>query len=120
MSHREHLPFLDALENRGFTTVSERGLQDQIATALAEAGFRFEREARLSPSDVVDFLVGDVALEVKNRGGRTEVLRQLHRYAGNDRVAHVALATTRWAHANMPAQLQGKPVTVIALYRGCL
>lgn len=98
----------------------ELALQDAIAGVLSEHGFTFSREARLTTSDVIDFLVDRAGLEVKVDGSLSDVTRQLHRYAQSDRVSELLLVTTRSKHRAMPASLSGKPVRVLHLLRGCL
>jgi len=66
--------------------------------------------------DRIDFLVGDVAVEVKTKGSRAEVIRQLYRYASHSRVAWIVLATTRAQH-RMPEAIGAKPVSVAYLGR---
>lgn len=94
-------------------TTSEKALQDALEP-LIRASFPsgMTREAILGPGDVVDFLVEDVAVEVKVDGSPMEVTRQLHRYAGHDAVAALVLVTTRAKHRGLPPTLRGKPVAV--------
>lgn len=80
-----------------------------------------QREGHLSAEDRPDFIVdvGDtcIALEVKVKGSRNAVLRQLARYAGHDEVAAVVLASgRRTLAAAMPVTLHDKPL--LAVYLG--
>jgi hypothetical protein len=77
-----------------------------------------QREAPLSPQDRPDFMVtiGDtaVAVEVKVKGSRNAVLRQLGRYAAHDKVDAVLLASgRRTLAAAMPPIIHGKPVLAV-------
>ncbi len=105
---------VDLLGVYRFSYQHERDLQDGVEEVLAGAGLDFRREHRFTQQDVVDFLVGDVALECKVAGGLNEVLRQLRRYAEQQDVAAVVLLTSR-AHHRPPATLAGKPVLVVHL-----
>ena len=106
-----------------FTCSSEAELGDAIARALTENGVAFEREAHLAPGDRIDFLCGAVGIELKTEGPVTAVFRQLQRYAKQDQVAEIVLATSRVSHAAvLSAQrtLAGKPLHVVRLSGGFL
>jgi hypothetical protein len=97
----------------------EKGLQDGLEQVLVQLGLRFEREARIAPGEVPDFLLEDgTAIEVKVDGSLSAVTRQLHRYAQHERVRALLLVTTRWTHARMPESMNGKPVRVLPLLGG--
>lgn len=103
---------------------SELELQDAIWQLLLP---RFpdefpllQREAILSPQDRPDFMVtvGDtaVAVEVKVKGSRNAVLRQLGRYAAHAEVDAVLLASGRRVlAAAMPTSIHGKPLLAVFL-----
>lgn len=93
----------------------EEILHASVATALAGAGIPFRAEERLSDQDRVDFLIGDIALELKVDGANQAILRQMLRYAESDRVGSLMLLTTRQRH-RLPPQLLGKPCEVIRLW----
>lgn len=93
---------------------SEKRAQAAIAEAFARAGVAIEREVRLSPSDIVDFMVGGVAIEVKLRGARKkEVYRQLARYAAHDRVRAVVLVSN--LSMGLPETIEGKDAYFVRL-----
>ena len=107
---------LACLAARRFSCTSEDELQLAIAEVFDAAGIAHEREVYLSSVDRPDFLIGDIAVEVKTKGSRAEVIRQLYRYASHSRVAAIVLATTRAQH-RMPERISGKPVSVAYLGR---
>lgn len=100
---------------------NELGLQHAIERALVRAGVAYAREVELlGPAgrlhgDRIDFLLGDVGLEVKVDGSRADVIRQLDRYAESDQVQHLLLVTTRAQHRAMPRELREKPLEVLYL-----
>lgn len=97
---------------------SEAATQQDIAGLLETAALCFEREARLSANDRVDFLVGGVALEVKTRGQRIAVFRQCRRYCAHGSVAALVLVTN--LAMRLPSPLEGKPTAVVNLGKAWL
>jgi hypothetical protein len=93
-------------------TATERELQDALEVLLRANFPSVTREAQLGPKDIVDFLVDDVAVEVKVDGSPMAVTRQLQRYAQHERVQSLVLVTTRAKHRSVAGELQKKPVRV--------
>lgn len=108
------------LESHRFNEATEDHLQRGIEALLREAGVSFEREVRLSATDRVDFLVGDVGVECKIGGSLADATRQLHRYAQHERIRELVLVTTRVRLAQVPTELNGKQVRVAATFGGLL
>lgn len=98
-----------------FTCSTEKELQDEIASTLKLAGWTVEREVELVPGDRIDFLVGDVGIELKMSGATMAVTRQLHRYLGSPRLSGLILVTTKMRHRAVARELQGKPVAVVCV-----
>lgn len=96
----------------------EKQLQAAIAGAFAAAGLTAEREVRLAPGDIVDFMVSDVAIEVKIKGNKRDIFRQVERYCGHQAVGGLVLATN--VPMALPAQVCGKPTSVALLGLGWL
>lgn len=107
------------LEACPFSYVSEAELQQGIAEVLSREGIAFEREVVLSPGCRIDFLVEDLGIEVKCKGGFAEVARQLYRYASESRIGGLLLATTRMQlGCGLPERMQGKAIRVARLSGG--
>jgi hypothetical protein len=106
------------LESYRWPLSDEKNLQATIVEQLCAAGTTFEREVRLGPGDVVDFLVHGVAIEVKIKGAKRNVFRQCKRYCGYDRVAALILATN--FAMGFPAMINGKSVYVANLGKAWL
>lgn len=104
----------DVLSLYTVNIVNEAELQSAIEAIFRAENIPFEREVQLSPNDRIDFMVGKVGIEIKAAFGYSDVVRQLHRYAQNDRVAEIVLITIKAQH-QMPEKLSGKKVTVINL-----
>lgn len=98
---------------------SEEGqLRDAIAGVLGDAAVR---EAVVGPHERIDFLVGKLGIEAKVKGSRTEVTRQLFRYAECDGVDELLLVTTKVQHSlRLPPFMLGKPVAVLVLWGAML
>lgn len=105
---------LEVIRAHRFHHATEDELQAGLAEALTAAGYRVEREARLSARDRIDLLVDAVGVEVKIAGIPRDVERQLARYAESDRVRELVLVTNRARH-RPPATMNGKPVAVASL-----
>lgn len=102
---------LEALSAYRIHALDERFCQEAIEKALIEQGVDFEREARLSPRDRIDFLVGSIGIEVKVKGTRSEIIRQLGRYARSERVQEIVLASTvRRVLYQVPSEVLAVPV----------
>lgn len=89
----------------------EKATQARIAELLADLDAR--REVRLSDGDIIDLMVGGVGVEVKLRGSRVEILRQLERYAGHAAVRELLLVTG--TAMRLPPAIGGKPVRGLSL-----
>jgi hypothetical protein len=106
------------LRSRRFRLNTEKQVQDGIEAELSSSGIVFERECRLSAADVVDFMIGSIALEVKVKGNTLEIFRQLERYAKHDRVTAIVLASN-YAMV-LPDTIEGKPTLFVNLGRAWL
>ena len=96
---------------------SEKRVQEAIEGILTTAGIVFEREKKLSVTDIPDFVVENIVIECKVRGARKmDVYRQLCRYAEHDSV-HVLMLVSNIS-MGMPPEINGKPVYCVSLSRG--
>jgi len=92
----------------------EEELHAQIAHALEQAGIAFVHEARLAPRCRIDFLAGNIGIEIKkSRPERAKLIAQLARYAACDQVSQLVVAAPRGV--NLPDRIGGKRVTMLAL-----
>ena len=113
-------PELMALLSRGrFPLHAESATQASIEAFLTSHGVTFAREVSLTPADRIDFMVGDIGVEVKcNRANKPAIYRQLVRYALRHEVAALILATNK--AMGLPPLIEGKPVYYLSLGRGWL
>jgi hypothetical protein len=91
----------------------EYALQDAAAERLRSTGAPVEREVVLSATERPDLLVDGVCVEVKVAGSPSQVLFQLRRYAAHRQVESLVLLTRRAQHRRLPAEVGGKPLTVV-------
>lgn len=97
----------------------EKAVQAAISERLTAAGVDHEREVRLSPRDVIDFVcVGRVGIEVKIKGGRRAILRQVERYAASDQLVAIVVVTA--VAIGLPLEIAGKPISVVSIGRAWL
>lgn len=98
-----------------FRYSDEEDLQAGIAQTLAEAAIPFAREVHLIGAGRIDFLVDWIGIEVKTKGSRIAVTRQLYRYAANQLLSELMLVTTRAQHRGIPETILGKKCRTVWL-----
>lgn len=107
-----------AIKSRRHPASTEAALQGSIFVALDFMFCDPEREVCLNVADRIDFLVGNVGVEVKVKGAVGEVTRQLFRYAKSDRISSLLLVTTCQKHKVLDQGVaNGKPIRVLYLGR---
>lgn len=105
----------ELVSRTSFAYRDEDQLQAGLAALFTDAGHACEREVRLSRADRLDLLVERVCVEVKVAGTVDRLATQLARYAASDRVAEFLVVTNRARHGALPAEVGGKPITVVRL-----
>jgi len=108
---------VDALSRiRCGAACSEEELHALTAKALEDAGIAAVHEARLAPRCRIDFLAGDIGIEIKkSRPQRAKLLAQIERYAACDQVGQLLVLAPRGV--NLPQRVGGKRVVIMALER---
>ncbi|MCW1844172.1 hypothetical protein [Prosthecomicrobium hirschii] len=91
----------------------EKVLQGDLHVEFVAAGLSVEREVRLSPRDIIDFRIGAIGIEVKIKGSKRDIYRQIERYCGHGVLSSIVLIMN--APVGMPAEISGTPVHVIGL-----
>lgn len=98
---------------------NEKRAQADLEQLLITSSIAFEREVHLTKSDIVDFLVAGIGVELKLRGARKkDVYRQLCRYAAHPRVTSLLLASN--LSMGLPATIGGKDAYFVRLGEGWL
>jgi hypothetical protein len=101
-----------------FSLSDEKKTQQQIAEQLTLASVVHRREVRLSDGDIIDFMVSNTGIEVKLKGQKMEIYRQIERYCQHDEVTSLVLATN--VAMGVPPSINGKPIYVVNLGRAWL
>ncbi len=92
----------------------EADIHAMVGECLALHGLAYTHEARLGGGCRIDYLVGDVGVEIKKgKPNATLLQQQLNRYALCDQVA--ALVVVTWQSVAVPACIGGKPVRTLVL-----
>lgn len=100
-----------ALAGKRFPLEDEIRTQAAISDVLrAKFGRLVEREA-VAPGGRIDFKVADIGIEVKVKGARGAIFRQLCRYAHAPDLGGIILVTSK--AVNLPTQILGKPCRVL-------
>lgn len=111
----------DLLARYRIAGMSESVVQGQIERVLLSEGVDFRREVEIAKGDRIDFMVGSVGIEVKTKGSRAQIIRQLARYVRNEQVEEIILAaTSRRILASAPDEITGMPITKHLLQGGLL
>ena len=98
---------------------TENAAHAAIFAALIAAGLPARSEVILSSRDRIDLMVETVGVEVKVKGSKRDIFRQLERYAEHQKIKALVLATNT---AFPPiAPIKGTvPVFIASLSRGWL
>lgn len=109
----------ERLRSVRFRYSNEAELQEAIASHLRTKPS--EREVTLAANARIDFLIGDVGVEVKTGGSPAEVFRQLMRYAQLPQIASLVVVTDKKRIVNgLPLHVLGKPIEVVSLAESSL
>jgi len=93
---------------------NEKLCQSEIEQRLTNLEIDFERECKIGPGSYIDFLIGDVGVEVKLKGqSRSRIQEQIRRYAKFDQVGKILLVTGTAIH--LPAFIESKPCRTLSL-----
>lgn len=108
---------LDALEVlRSPFALYESDIHLTVEKRLREAGLPFEHEARIGKGCRIDYLVGNVGIEIKKGKPTPSVLiGQLRRYAACEGIEALVVLTQR--SVTLPSSVAGVPVAVLSLNR---
>lgn len=104
---------LTAIKSRSLPITTEKELQVEIEKLLIEKGIDHQREYRLDKSNIVDFFIDGIAVEVKIKSPAKKMYRQCERYCQFDEVEALILLTSRTT--GFPEEINNKPCYVHSL-----
>lgn len=104
----------DAISKFRFPLDNEKATQQGIFDALSRSGIPFDRERYLDPNNIIDFMTRDgVGIEVKIKGAKVAIYRQLERYAKFEFIKALILVSN--VSMALPKEINGKPLYYIKL-----
>jgi len=93
---------------------TEKEVQSELEGLLIKNSISNQREFKLSDKDIPDFMLDDgTIIEVKIKGPKRSIYRQIERYAKDDKVKTIVLITNR--SLGFPSEINSKPCYVINL-----
>ena len=108
---------LDALfAIRAPRSLNEYDLHALVASALQNAQIEFVHEASLGARRRIDFLAGDVGIELKRgRPNAAQLTRQLKKYMESEQLSALIIVCEK--NAPLPSGLLGKPLFCVSLQK---
>lgn len=92
----------------------ESDIHALTAAALREADIAFLHEETLSPGRRIDFLAGDIGVEIKKgRPDRARLLTQAAGYLSSPRLSALVIVSQK--SVRLPHAIAGKPVYLLTL-----
>ena len=101
-----------------FSLESEKELQGQIQEILNKNNIVHRREVILDDKNIIDFLVGDIGIEVKIKGGKKDIYKQIERYSHFKEINKIILLTSR--SLGMVREINGKNIHLINISKAWL
>ena len=94
----------------------ETQIHSIIAESLVKNGIEFQHEYRLSSDSRIDFLSGNIGIEVKKSTVKDkDLLKQLKKYSQSNKISKIILVTTK--SVNIPSDINNKQIYIVNLYR---
>lgn len=104
-----------------FRYINEDRLQEGIAGALTELDYAVEREVAIdSGRSRMDVVCERIGIEVKIAGPTKRLEAQVARYLRSDLIDGMVVVSTSPRHADLPKEIEGKPVEVVLITAGGL
>lgn len=107
---------VEIFESYTFSTHDEKYLQAEISQAFDLENISHKREVSIK-GGIIDFMIGDIGLEIKIKGQPMSIFRQLERYAQDDSVNTLILANVKTM--TLPDTINGKTARSVTV-RGAL
>lgn len=105
------------LKGKRFNLQNEKETQKQIGEILSPI-LHIAPEYRLDANNIIDFMVGQVGVEVKIKGNKMAIYKQCERYCKFESVKALILVTSK--AMGFPEQINGKPCYVLNISKAWL
>lgn len=102
------------LGGRRYRYRDEATLHDALSAVLDEALIEHEHEVRIEGGRI-DFVAGQVGIEVKIKGSVEVLRRQLEGYSAERDLTDLLVVTTRPAHRAVPDRIGDKRIRVVSI-----
>ena len=94
--------------------MEEIDIQNEIELQFRKSHISYQREIKVAPRCRLDFLVGDIAVEIKKRRpARGKLVRQIERYASLPIIKGVVIVLEK--NTSLPRTICDKPVKIFSL-----
>jgi hypothetical protein len=112
--------FIEKFRRNRFDFTNEKKTQAQLHELLMKDGIEHEREKILDDENIPDFFfeISGLCVEIKIKGSKTAIYRQLERYSKFDEVKEVVLMTNK--AMSLPKYINNKPAYVFAMSKAWL
>ncbi len=106
------------LSRKRFTLATEKDVQSEIEKVLNQAVGEYQREVELDNNNTIDFMVGSIGIEVKIKGAKAAIYKQLQRYAQFDEITALIFVSSRTM--GIPETINDKPIYVVNMSKAWL
>jgi hypothetical protein len=106
------------LGKQRFMLDNEKAVQRGIEDIFIAANIPYDREFMLDKHSIPDFMLNGICVEVKIKGSKREIFKQLERYSLSELVTHIILVTN--VSMGLPSDINGKPAYLLNLSRAWL
>lgn len=96
-----------------FSLTDEKETQQQMENCFKSAPMQFNREHKLDASNIPDFFIDGIIVEVKLKGSRRAIYSQIERYSKFEEVDEIILVTNR--SMGLPRMVNNKRCHVLNL-----
>lgn len=105
--------FTNLMRGWRFDLDNEKVTQMTIAAVLGANKIKFRKEYHLDEKNIPDFMIDGLCVEVKIKGSKVAIYKQLVRYAEFDEVKQIVLITSK--AVRLPLVINNKPAQVIKM-----
>lgn len=106
------------LLRKRFTLATEKDVQAEIDQVLRSTVPNHRREVVLDDKNEIDFMVGSVGIEVKIKGNKSAIFKQLQRYCEFDEITDLIFVTSKTV--GIPVTINNKNIYVVNMSKAWL